>query len=504
MQNKISFYIILASEILTVFLTSIGIFPREAVLILTGVMIFYFIFSRVEDSLILFIISIPFFIALPISENFDSMANWRILLAILFLCLFFKQGLSIKVIKDKLGRFRIKEKFKHYPMEYLVVLFLGIGALSLFVATDVIVGIKKILFLVNIFLLYIIIRNVIAKNKEMTPRIIKAGAVAGIISLIVGYSQLIFVFLKPLYTFWQWWAKNVISVFYGTNLSELLAKSNTWFSYYPDSPPTLRMFSVFPDSHSFALFTIISLVFLTALWLIKTNYSKLVTILIILSLFTLVFSGSRAIWLSAVVPFLLVIVLFILKKKIKISESTTILIKPFIGMLLIFILAFPTSSLIISQSYQGGGDSTLAFKRAKSVTDMEELSVKSRMGIWRASFQSILKHPILGVGIGNYPVVLGEDIANGKKGASAHNLYLDVASEMGLLGLIALLLIFFEILKFSFKKISKFNHFNHFNQIFAFFFVWILIYNLFDVVLLNDKVLLLFMVAVGLIYKDEQ
>ncbi len=108
------------------------------------------------------------------------------------------------------------------------------------------------------------------------------------------------------------------------------------------------------------------------------------------------------------------------------------------------------------------------------------------------------------MGIGNYPVVLGEDIANGKKGASAHNLYLDVASEMGLLGLIALLLIFFEILKFYFKKISKFNHFNHFNQIFAFFFVWILIYNLFDVVLLNDRVLLLFMVAVGLIYKDEQ
>jgi O-antigen ligase len=146
----------------------------------------------------------------------------------------------------------------------------------------------------------------------------------------------------------------------------------------------------------------------------------------------------------------------------------------------------------MSQSYQGT-DSTLAFKRAKSIIDLEELSVKSRMGIWKASFQSILKRPILGVGIGNYPVVLDEDISAAKKGASAHNLYLDVASEMGLLGLIILLLIFWQILKKGWKT----------NLIFVFFLLWIFIYNLFDVVLLNDKVLLLFMVALAILYDKE-
>ena len=194
-KEKITFYIILIVEILAVVLASLGILEREVVLVMTGLLIFYFIFSKVEDSLILFILSIPLFVALPISDSFDTMANWRILLAVLFLCLFFKQGLSIKIIKDKLGHLKIKEKFKHYPMEYLIGLFLIISVLSLFVATDVTVGIKKILFLVNIFLLYIIIRNVIAHNKKMTTKIIKAGAVAGIISLIVGYSQLISVFL---------------------------------------------------------------------------------------------------------------------------------------------------------------------------------------------------------------------------------------------------------------------------------------------------------------------
>jgi len=225
--------------------------------------------------------------------------------------------------------------------------------------------------------------------------------------------------------------------------------------------------------------------------------NKSLWFIIILSFFALVFSGSRGVWISAALPFLIVITLLLFKNIRKYVGYSTSNIKPLVWMLLIFVLAFPASSLVSSLSFQDDGrDASLAFKRAKTVIDLEELSVKSRMGIWEASFQSILKRPLLGVGVGNYPVVLGEDISAAKKGASAHNLYLDVASEMGLLGLIVLLLIFFLILK-------KSIHFNHFSRIFAFFFVWILIYNLFDVVLLNDKVLLLFMVALGLLYSTR-
>ena len=488
-KDKITFYIILIVEILAVVLASLGILEREVVLVMTGLLIFYFIFSKVEDSLILFILSIPLFVALPISDGFDTMANWRILLAVLFLCLFFKQGLSIKIIKDKLGHLKIKEKFKHYPMEYLIGLFLMISVLSLFVATDVTVGIKKILFLVNIFLLYIIIRNVIAHNKKMTTKIIKAGAVAGIISLIVGYSQLISVFLTSLYNFWQWWARNVISVFYGFDLTKLLSVSNTWFSYYSDNPPALRMFSIFPDSHSFALFTIIGLIFFTYL-LLKQN-KKIYWLPIVLSFLALLFSGSRGVWLSAIVPFLIVIFLFIRKFKPSIARI-------FISFLLIFIIAFPVSSFVISAS-QNIKDGTLAFKRAKTLADLEEISIKSRMEIWGKSFKSILKKPLLGVGIGNYPIVLGEDISAAKRGASAHNLYLDIASEMGLLGLIFLLLIFWQIIKRGWKLAQK----NQYALIFTFFFLWIIVYALFDIVLLNDKVLLLFMVALGILYSKN-
>jgi O-antigen ligase len=463
---------------------------------LTGLLIVYFIFAKIEDSLVLFIISIPLFVALPISEGFDSMANWRILLAVLFLSLLFKRGLSIKIIKDKFSNLKIKERLKHYTMEYLTGGLFVVSLLSLLVATDITAGIKKILFLINIFLLYLIIRNVIAFSKGAKTRIIKAGAAAGLISLAIGYSQILLVFIKPLFVFWQWWADKVALVFYGQSTSNLLAVSNSWFSYYPESPPTIRMFSIFPDSHSFALFTIISLIFFVYL---STKISRrwVGWAIIALAVLALLFSGSRGVWVSGLVPFCLLLFPS-LHKKIKINGGLfSTYLKLFAQIFLIFLLAFPVSSFIVSQTYETGTDGALAFKRAKSIADMEELSVKSRLGIWQASFSSIIKHPLLGVGIGNYPVVLNEEISAAKRGASAHNLYLDIASEMGLLGLILLLLVFWQILKKSLLKPK------HYNIIFAFFFTWILTYNLFDVVLLNDKVLLLFMVALGVLYSKK-
>jgi len=490
-KNKISFLVVFFVEVLAILLAVFGVLPREAVLISTGIMVFYFIFSKIEHSLLLFIISIPLFVAMPITESFDTMANWRILLAILFLVWFFKKGYVRNFLKQGIccsAKLKIKSNLAKW-----VIVFLIIGALSVFVATSPVAAIKKLLFLINIFLLFPIIKD-ISKDEKERMRIIKTGATAMIILLLIGYLQLISVFFAPLYDFWQWWAENVTSVFYGSNLSELLKVSNTWFSYYADSPPTLRMFSAFPDSHSFAMFGIIGLIFLVYILKKPQEPGKFLTWgVIVFSLLALMFSGSRGVWLSAVFPFLAVVFLFIFRKEK--------ILKPFLIMLIIFALAFPVSSLVLSQSYEDGEDATLAFKRAKSIADLEELSVKSRLGIWKSSFESVLKHPLLGVGIGNYAVVLNEDVSAAKKGASAHNLYLDIASEMGLLGLAAFLMIILSI----FKRIRKeiINN-KPYAICFLFFFGWILIYNFFDVVLFNDKVLLFFMIAVGLLYKDEQ
>ncbi|MFH0805812.1 MAG: hypothetical protein V1901_02970, partial [Patescibacteria group bacterium] len=127
--------IILLTELIAIFLMVFNILPRELGLFVTGLLIFYFIFSPLEDSLWVFIASIPLFVALPITESFDTMANWRILLIVLFLVLFFKQGISIKLLKNN---------FKYYQAEYLTGIFLLIAIASLFVADDLFIGVKKI------------------------------------------------------------------------------------------------------------------------------------------------------------------------------------------------------------------------------------------------------------------------------------------------------------------------------------------------------------------------
>jgi len=169
-------------------MVALGFIPREAILVWTGLAIFYMLFSPAEDSLWLAVASIPLFAALPLSEGFDTMANWRLLIAVLFLCLFFKNGISLYLTKDASGKWRLKESLKHYPVEYLTLGFLLIAALSVGVASFKVLAIKKLLFLVNILLLFLITRN-LTRTKEAILRIWQAAAVGSAVVIAVALAQ---------------------------------------------------------------------------------------------------------------------------------------------------------------------------------------------------------------------------------------------------------------------------------------------------------------------------
>jgi hypothetical protein len=539
--------IVFAAEIVVVILASLGLIPREAVLVWTGLAIFYMIFSPVEDSLWLIVASIPLFVALPVFDNFDTMANWRILIAVLFLCLFFKKGISLSLVKDEHGRWRIRENVKHYLIEYLSWAFLVVAALSILVADYKILAIKKLLFLINIFLLYLIIRNLV-KNKEAIIKIWQAAAVGGVTVIAVALIQFMAALFVPLFSLWQFWSDKVIAVFYGQNLSYLLSYSNTWFAYYAGNPPTPRLFSVFPDSHSFAMFCIILVPIFLALamlaqrkikkvfypapqpaplrgarpgnatgvnpWMNRLKpegqYPKGVSlwcgvywVLVGLALLGIALSGSRGAWLS-VLPAATVLI-YIYGKKLESVLSKKALAAFFIFGFLFLVSSLYPPLLYKFQSWQTGKASTSTFaffERAKSISDLEEASNKGRLEIWRATLKSIAQKPVLGVGLGNYVKILEEDISAAKKGASAHNLYLDLASEIGIPGVLFLIGMFADILYTSwlvFRR-AKEPHFKFFGLLFGLYFIWILGYSFFDVVLLNDKVLLFFMVSAATLY----
>jgi len=512
-----SLNIVFALEVIVVFLAASGLIPREAILIWTGLAIFYLIFSPLEDGLWLIIASIPLYAALPISDTFDTLANWRILILVLAGCLFFKKSPAVYLKELFGGRWSFGRLFGKAALNWWVAGFLLVAVLSFGVAYYKIVALKKLLFLLNILILFLIVKNLTHRQEDIL-RVWRAALVGGVVVVSVSLIQFLAVLFVPLYNFWGFWARKVIVAFYGDSLAGLLSYANTWFAYYRVNPPTLRLFSVFPDSHSFAMFNILLLPILLALFLYYKNNRRLnvfLKITIALSFFGVVMSGSRGAWLSAV-PVFLAAIYFYLRK---VDEF---LIKKALQALMIFVIFFILSVgyppiFYTFQAWQAGNfsssfqawqagnfsSSTFSFfERARSISDLDELSNKGRLEIWQASIRSVVVHPLLGVGLGNYVVVLDEKVSAIKKGASAHNLYLDFASEIGLVGTFFLAGIFIDFLYTSWLvwRRSKEAHFRFFGLLFGLYLLWVLGYSFFDVVLLNDKVLLLFMVGAATLY----
>lgn len=524
-------------QIAVISLMALDLLPREFSFILTAMFLGYIIISSTWEGLLIAIISIPLYIALPVSASMDSLANWRVVILAVFAKWLIERAAKmnrqemitqIKNLKISLGRLN--------KMETLGMIFLLIAAVSLAGAFSVGVGAKKIIFLANIFLLYFLIRKT-ADTSEKIGTIIKISVFPIGIVLFAGYLQLFLVFFISLFDFWQYWAANVISIFYGENLGRLLSVSNTWFSYYGEGvPPTLRIFSMFPDSHSFALFNIISIPFLLALaayfkGVMDLKKYRLTVSFIFLALFAIILSGSRGAWVGAILPLGIIVAMLIIARfriletiramLVRISHVKTMFLKfkkvvlvprviPLT--LVLFFLLFPVSSLVLNESQKAEFDrlnnksgkkyEQLSFKRFASVIDVTETSNKGRIEIWKDTLNSIKKHPVLGVGFGNFPIVLQQDVSSSKKGASAHNIYLDIWAETGLPGLVVFLLIFYEIGRTAFGvfRNSRDKMFKIFGAAFGIYLIWVMGYGMFDVVLFNDKVLMLFMVAVGILY----
>jgi len=575
------------SEIIIVFAMITGIVPQEFSYIILIMLSFSFLRLSVLDSLKLFIISIPFFVALPANQISDSMSVWRVLIVILFL----KVGLerhknchpelatswlhSPEGLWSRCARLFNKQRFanrlhsltavrtmeptrilkqvqddKINKLFFYVVVFFVIALFSLLFAQSLGEGIKKILFFVNIFLLFPIVIFAIQKENDL-KEVLKAVLYSSIIILAIGYFQFLSTFFFTLSQFWEFWTASVIKTFYGQNLSYLLSYSNTWFSYYDFLPPTLRMFSVMPDSHSFSMIIIISIpVVLSFLFIspsdqfergiLKKKYLSLILILFFLAIF---FSGSRGAWVGSVFALMSGLFLFLsasqkekkysrfekillyiseLKKLLKSKVSFGINVennskyysKLLIFSVLLFYVLMPVANFTLKQNQKAQATisniylssdnwrSSSMFERAFSIYNFDETSNKGRIQIWKETITSIGKHPLLGVGFGNFNYILGEKATALKKGSSAHSIYLDIASEIGIFGLFVFLYILYNILKtayLAYFKIEK-KYLKMFAGSFFVYFLWICAYSLFDIVVFNDKVLMFVVIIVAILY----
>ena len=603
---------IFLSEFILVFAMAMGVAPQEFSYLILLLLAVSFIKLNKLDALKLFIVSIPLFVALPPNQFSDSMSIWRILIVVLFLKICHSEFVSESFNNRDLSYFQFvrqsirrmgeisgyiqkilkqvqndrKQVHKINKLFFLTILFFIIVTLSLISAEDIGAGIKKILFLLNIFLLFPVVTFSV-KNESDFRQVVKFVFYSAGLLVSIGYLQFILTFFIPLFSLWHFWAQNIITALYGQNLSNLLSYSNTWFSYYEVMPATLRMFSLMPDSHSFAMFILISMPAVLALiylpnrsrtgvhslecnecnksWFkqFKRAYrlkpelqlkSELYSLALIFFLLAIFFSGSRGAWVGSIFALIAAIYLFAyphlefknlcklnlkarlfsfpcLKwfiKKIKNKNlikqiaffknfnysSSNYFSKIIICSILLFFILMPVSSSILRmnqeiQLYRSNTqlsdeerEKLSMFERAFSISDFSETSNKGRLQIWSETIVSISKRPFLGVGFGNFPTVLKENVATSKMGSSAHSTYFDIASEIGVFGLIMFLLILIEILKTARNLFFKLEdkYLKMFAGSFFVYFVWISAYGLFDVVIFNDKVLMMTVIMIGILY----
>jgi len=394
-------------------------------------------------------------------------------------------------------------RLKKNKLELWTILYFLLAAFSIFVAMDKIVAFKRLFYIFQMVLVYPLTLYLV-KNRVLLKRGVKYLFASSFFVFLIGICQLLFSYFASLGRFWEWWTWHVSYTFYGNSLANIVARANTWFSYYSGQSPTLRIFSTFTDSHSFALYLVLASPLL--LWLIVKRFLKtkkigvvliLQSIIFLLMQFSIALSGTRGIWISVGAPLIMAIYFVFRNKKDNLSKFV-------LGSLLIFILVLLLSSFFLSIpqfNIKDKIDNALTLRRLRSVMDFTETSNQGRLFIWKESLKSISKYPFLGVGIANFPVILEQDVLLQKAGSTAHNIYLNSAVEMGILGVVLIIMIFYEILKkcwICFKEQNK-NSFNVLGALLGFYFLWVFTYCLFDVALFDARVMMFFIAEVAIV-----
>ncbi|MBI4128542.1 MAG: O-antigen ligase family protein [Parcubacteria group bacterium] len=486
-----------AYVLLVVALIATGYIPREVALGMAGVVVFFVIFSPIETGTRFTIRMIPFFIALPISESLDALNLWRITLFIL----------AVKLLlgaRSGTGIFPASLREHITLVDAMACVLLLFALLSVLVSPDVSAAVKRILYFGNAVVIFYLVRALVRVGRIQWNHIGNEMVFAGTVVILIGFIQLAMTYFYPIVPFADFWANTVQRGLYGNEWSMRVAQGNTWFAYFYHAIK-LRMFSSFTSSHTFGLYTILALPFISVLGYAavsprgerprRASWWGYIGMLAMI-LLAVILTGTRGIWLSAIFPISLVIMYFYWFPERRYRAK-----KAMVVMALFVAMAVPASLIYTSPQFRMRGPTdALLLERFNSIIDFGETSNQGRIRIWKASLDSIRARPILGVGIGNFPVVIGEAVERAKEGASAHNAYLQVATEMGVPAGLAFLLFLAGTLHAAWlwqRSVVEREACMGLGLLLAL--TWVFGYSLTDASLFDERVLLGFLAVVGCI-----
>ena len=321
-------------------------------------------------------------------------------------------------------------------------LFLGAALLSMTVALSLQAAVKEFVKWAEMFAIYVYVANNLDQAK--LTRVLAAMFLAGLSQAAIGIYQFLFQAGPPGFILFDRFMRA-----FGT-----FEQPNPYAGYLALIVPVALGLIVAVSSKQFTISGNQSTVSsrqlsinskqLTAsndsrLRSLVTDYWILITVLIALAalLAAIVMSWSRGAWLGVGAGLIVAVV---------VQSRRALVLSIVAAFVLAFVILLSSIDVIpaaVTDRFSGVADYFGVFDVRGVKVDDANFAIVERMAHWQAAWGMLLDHPVLGVGIGNYAAVYPAyalpqwDDPLGH----AHNYYLNVAAEAGLIGLSAYLIL---------------------------------------------------------------
>lgn len=338
---------------------------------------------------------LPFQLAVNPAAGID-LASIRVLVLVLFF-VWLAQGLKNKRVV-----------IKNNVQTWLVVAFLFLSALSSLMAKNTDWSGRKLMFLFSLFPIYFVSANII-NTREKAFRIVKMLVGSGALLALIGILQFLSQFIIGLERTYKIWANFVITPFLGKSFSAAVLQNPSWLVNIAGRT-YLRATATFPDPHMLAFYS--GLLIPMALGVVIYEKPKRAFWLLALGLLLLAdfltFSRGGYLGLFSGIGLLVILWWHKLGRRYRVGAAAVVF---FVALML----------MIPSPITQ----------RFNSSFNLKEGSNQGRIATWQQAVGVIQDNPALGVGIGNYPLAIKAS-ADYREPIYAHNAYLDVAADSGI------------------------------------------------------------------------
>ncbi len=356
---------------------------------------------------LIIIVLLPLQFALNVSENVDLVTT-RILIPVVFL-LWLVRGLARKEI-------RIPNRAE----TWLILSFLFLSLLSLALGRDADAGLRKLLYIFSIVPVFFVAADIFREEKWRRRGFLAViiGGTAAAAAALVQFSLPFLVGLGKAVAIWE----GLAPYFLGNYFGKIVAANSSWLVNV-GGKTAMRAFGFFPDPHNFAFFTNLCLFSGLGCFFLKRKTISKIWIGPGLALMTsaVVLSFSRGAYLGLLAGLFFFAVVYLKRSgglgKAAVAGSAIV----------ILILVFNSGA--ISQ-------------RLASSFNLKEGSNAERCKNWVQAAEIIRDWPVGGVGLGNYARTV-DPTAPDRSSIYAHNLFLDVAAETGILNAIIFLSLLF-------------------------------------------------------------